>query len=467
MRHLELKHDKDCRPIQSVITFKQANSIPKMATAEFDVADLPGSPKVQASGIAKVECAIDDDPFATCSSSFAKDYAKLGTAKITIRATDVAGNQALNTHYSTVKDQVTKATIPFLTINPQGGATLAANLVPITTDGSLLTSYSLIGQGSTAATSSNIVTEYNAKWFSNSGMLRGMRAAIPLKYNSKIRVFAVPVASQDDTSTNPFDISHGVRDAGRIGTFLPAIGSRDSVTGISMESAFGASVAFSTHVPFFQALKNSTPTITNEDPRSNPISSSMLGINFNTPESSADFLFATYVHNLLNDNVGGAGFTMGGFDYHDGTRVTGDTRDTELGLRVGKAAAAAAALNKPLFIYITTDGAQRSVDSITPGSPWIGDRGSAGMQAFVVVDPEGTLDLPGSETEYMLGGFHLTSQAADDRFWSTEPRNQTMAAMAVFANYLAFNGMNDSIPTRTMGRIPNGYDRKFIRVRLK
>jgi hypothetical protein len=125
---------------------------------------------------------------------------------------------------------------------------------------------------------------------------------------------------------------------------------------------------------------------------------------------------------------------IGGFDYHNGTRTSGDAKDTEAGMVIGRILRSLAIMKKKAFIVVTSDGAVSSPESDTAGGPWMSDRGIAGSAYLIGYDPLAVHATKG----FQLG--HFTSgQVADDAFitgGSTE-----LASGAMFANYLAFNGM--------------------------
>ena len=60
---------------------------------------------------------------------------------------------------------------------------------------------------------------------------------------------------------------------------------------------------------------------------------------------------------LVVNGFSGAGtVTMGGFDYHTGDRATGELRDLRAGRCMGACLEYAARRNKPLMMYVFSDG---------------------------------------------------------------------------------------------------------------
>ena len=59
---------------------------------------------------------------------------------------------------------------------------------------------------------------------------------------------------------------------------------------------------------------------------------------------------------VINGYAGAGTITMGGFDYHDGTRATGEMRNFRAGRCIGACLEYAARKDKPLMIYVFSDG---------------------------------------------------------------------------------------------------------------
>jgi hypothetical protein len=104
---------------------------------------------------------------------------------------------------------------------------------------------------------------------------------------------------------------------------------------------------------------------------------------------------ATYSKAIVN-GYGGAGvIEMGGYDYHNGTRSRGETRDFEAGQTMGAAIEYAHRMNKPLIVYVSSDGSVRSngeLDNSIDGrgkGDWIGDAGNNSAAFMLVYNPGG------------------------------------------------------------------------------
>ena len=63
---------------------------------------------------------------------------------------------------------------------------------------------------------------------------------------------------------------------------------------------------------------------------------------------------------VINGFAGAGTISLGGFDYHDGTRATGETRNFKAGQMIGAVLEYAQRVGKPLMIYVFSDGSLNS-----------------------------------------------------------------------------------------------------------
>lgn len=157
----------------------------------------------------------------------------------------------------------------------------------------------------------------------------------------------------------------------------------------------------------------------------------LYGINAQTAANNEQRVFSTLVYNALVGNSGTVNLERGGYDYHDGTRTTGDTRDREAGEAVGRMLQMAHLLQRPVFIYVTSDGSTVSTDSASAGSSWVSDRGAAGMMYLIAYRPAGRPSTSGPQ----IGGYTAGQEADGNSAIGTNPE---AAAQAAFANYCRF-----------------------------
>jgi hypothetical protein len=143
------------------------------------------------------------------------------------------------------------------------------------------------------------------------------------------------------------------------------------------------------------------------------------------------------VYNALLGQSGTVNLQMGGFDYHNNTRNTGDQRDQAAGANIGRILDTARILGKKVFLYVTSDGSVVSDENAVPGQgTWTSDRGDAGLAMIFIYDPAGRPATSG----YQIGNF-TNGQVADPS--TPVGASPDLAAQAVFANYLQLNKRMD------------------------
>jgi hypothetical protein len=134
--------------------------------------------------------------------------------------------------------------VPFITLNLEGGAGLAANYAPRDAGMNPLTSYTKVGLGDN--TGGNVLefeTEFGVPGFPKfqgnvlSRMLVGIRNNCDAATLANTAFMAVCVQSQDDSSRNKFDASGMVFRAGLAGSYIPNLGTQSTPTGVSQDAA--------------------------------------------------------------------------------------------------------------------------------------------------------------------------------------------------------------------------------------
>lgn len=397
--------------------------------------------------------------------------------------------------YAQAEDILCKTTgggdmCPFISIKLSGGAAMAANFLPLDKGLQLLPSYSKMGMGAGATVPVDYEFANRAPFYAASGMLAGIRANASAKTLLNSNFVGTCVRSQDDSSGNKFDITGLVANSGLSGKILPNLGRAATETGVNNSFAYirppaplivgryedvvgslGVSGSLATlnqgqKSKLFRTIQSLSSTqataiqsmtggnllarllgcanadntnlianasALNIDPLSNPAFATVWGITANTNKSSQDFVFATMVYNALNGNASTVNLEMGGFDYHNGTRTSGDAKDLEAGNVMGRVLESLAVMGKKGFIVVTSDGSVTSADSAVAGSPWMSDRGTAGSAYMLTYDPAAAHKVKSSQ----LGNF-TSGQVADDTFLTGG--SSEIASGAIFVNYLSFNG---------------------------
>lgn len=397
--------------------------------------------------------------------------------------------------------------VPLITLNLAGGANLSSHWLPLDQAGQLLPSYSKVGWGKAGSFSVDYEFSNRAPFFAGSTFLAGVRSAASATTLASSAFVGISVMSQDDTSQNSFDITGLARGMGLNGKLLANLGTANTPTGNGTMPAFlpppapliisnyqditgalgiGGSleplVTAKRAGTLFEAIQklstyqagkyaglNGGTTLNNvitcraqentqlisspsgtTDPRSNANVATIWNLNANTSMSSRDYVFGSMVFNALNGNAGSANLNIGGYDYHDGTRVNGDAKDNTAGQVIGRIMQTAAILGKKVFIIVSTDGSTTSPDSDIPGAVWTSDGGIRGAMYLVAFNPMGAPTANGSQL-----GFMSAAQGAADPLISSPDR----AAAAAFVNWLSFNGQ--------MGQIDKVLPRTFSPVEIE
>lgn len=386
---------------------------------------------------------------------------------------------------------------PFIGIKLSGGAALAANFIPHTQGGQLLTSYSKMGLGAGNALNPLYTFANKAPFYDQSGVLAGITTQAKATTIAKANFVGVPVRSQDDSANNKFDITGLIGKTGLNGKILANLGRANTDTGVNAQPAYvrpssplvvqrfddvvgalgvSGSLAGLTQNQksgLFRTVASLTShqvdgikqlsggdllsrliqcaNIDNErlisnsnnlniDPLRDPAVAAIWGLTAQTNKASQDYVFATMVYNAVNGNAGTVNLEIGGFDYHNGTRTSGDAKDLEAGTVIGRVLETLAVMNKKGFIVVTSDGSVSSPESNVAGGPWASDRGICGMAYMIAYDPVAAHQTKG----FQLGHF-TEGQVADDKF--VTGGGPEIAAGGIYANYLSFNNAIGKLET--------------------
>ena len=167
-------------------------------------------------------------------------------------------------------------------------------------------------------------------------------------------------------------------------------------------------------------------------------------------DADAEFRKTAAVMKLVVSGYAGAGtITMGGYDYHDGTRATGELRDLRAGRCIGACLEYAARRGVPVMIYVFSDGSLAS-DGQVDNSPegrgklaWSGDNQQTAASFFLVYNPHGRPQLYSgdgrpAEQHQQIGWFR--SDALVETAATPAANNVNLLVETVALNYLALHG---------------------------
>jgi hypothetical protein len=159
---------------------------------------------------------------------------------------------------------------------------------------------------------------------------------------------------------------------------------------------------------------------------------------------------ATVMKMVLNGFAGAGTITLGGYDYHDGTRATGETRNFAAGQMIGAVLQYAALVKAPVMIYVFSDGslnANAMVDNSAAGRGklgWQGDNSSVASTFFLVYNPSGRPAVrPGSNQQigYFSAGGSVVSTS------SPAANSVDSLVQTVLLNYMGLSGNDGNFPS--------------------
>jgi hypothetical protein len=172
---------------------------------------------------------------------------------------------------------------------------------------------------------------------------------------------------------------------------------------------------------------------------------------FSSAEYQGDGEFrktAAIMKMVINGYAGAGTVTMGGFDYHGQGRNTGETRNFRAGRCIGACLEYAARMNKPLMIYVFSDGALSAngvVNNSVEGRgklDWASDNQATASSFVLVYKPTGRPEFRSTRKQigsYSTAGDVVTSSAA-----SANAVN--LLVETVLLNYMALHGEEGSFP---------------------
>jgi hypothetical protein len=165
-----------------------------------------------------------------------------------------------------------------------------------------------------------------------------------------------------------------------------------------------------------------------------------------------DVQMTAAVMKLVIDGYAGAGtISMGGYDYHDGTRATGETRNFKAGQMIGAALEYASRKGTPIMIQIMSDGSLTSnatVDTSTAGRnklSWQGDNSSVAATLFLVYSPKGRPVLRNGVAGQQIGYFSSDGSVVTTSSPAANSINQIPEL--IILNYMGLAGTDAQFPT--------------------
>jgi hypothetical protein len=166
--------------------------------------------------------------------------------------------------------------------------------------------------------------------------------------------------------------------------------------------------------------------------------------------TAADFsdsdiaMTATIMKLVLNGFAGAGTISLGGFDYHDNTRATGETRNFKAGQMIGAVLEYAQRLGKPVMIYVFSDGSLTSssmVDTTPEGRnklAWQGDSSAVAATFILVYSPKGRPQPLNGAASQQIGYFSSDGSVVS----TSSPGANSVVQLVemVVLNYLSLHG---------------------------
>jgi hypothetical protein len=159
-----------------------------------------------------------------------------------------------------------------------------------------------------------------------------------------------------------------------------------------------------------------------------------------------NFIMTAAVMKMVVNGLAGAGtISLSGFDYHDGTRATGETRNYQAGQCIGACLEYAKRVGVPLMIYVFSDGSLSSTGMIDTSAAgrgkfgWQGDNASTASTLFLVYNPGGRPTVnPSAATANQIGSY--TAGGAVNTASSPAANAVNLLVNTVILNYMALHG---------------------------
>jgi hypothetical protein len=166
-----------------------------------------------------------------------------------------------------------------------------------------------------------------------------------------------------------------------------------------------------------------------------------------------EFRKTASVMKMVIDGYAGAGcITMGGYDYHGGMRQEGETKDFRAGRCMGAVLEYAARMDRPVMLYVFSDGSLSSngvIDSSVAGrgkGEWTSDNQDTASPFFLVFNPPGRGGRPQLLTSagltaaqhQQLGSFSADGNVV--RSGTPGANNVNLLVEMVLLNYMALHG---------------------------
>ncbi len=345
-------------------------------------------------------------------------------------------------------------------------------------------------------------TELGIAFHADSAFLRGIRARTSASTRSQVNGAVFCARSDNDTGNNPHNPMYGINRAGADGELVALIGTRNSESGgrsaapmsmidpsvrptkvdrprdatglvdtgklvelLSREDATAVMRAVE-QISRLKVAGLSEEAMVRDliecgyihsaevvarygepgllDPEADPEIVGAEGSIFSPDElRDGSFRRTASIMKLVVGGFAGAGTVeLGGYDYHDSTRATGERRDFRAGEAMGSVLEYAARRGQPVVVYVFSDGSVASdgqIDDSEDGRGkliWKGDNSSTAATFMLVYDPAGRPRLR-REGAGQIGWFRPNGSVETASFPGAG--NVELLVEAVVLNYMALH----------------------------
>jgi hypothetical protein len=193
------------------------------------------------------------------------------------------------------------------------------------------------------------------------------------------------------------------------------------------------------------ALVNTFGNPTALNPDSDPnIVGSASSIFTATDYQDSDIRATAAIMKMVISGFAAAGtIQLGGYDYHDSTRATGETKNFHAGVCIGACLEYAKRMNKPVMIYVFSDGSLVSTgmaDTSVAGRGkygWQGDSSTTASTFFLVYNPAGRPTLMSGGSGNQIGSYN--SDGSVNTSSSPAANAVNLMVNTVCLNYMALH----------------------------
>jgi hypothetical protein len=147
---------------------------------------------------------------------------------------------------------------------------------------------------------------------------------------------------------------------------------------------------------------------------------------------------------VVNGYAGAGTVTMGGYDYHGQGRNTGETRNFRAGRCIGACLEYAARMQKPLMIYVFSDGALSAAGAVNNTADgrgkldWASDNQSTAASIVLVYKPGATRPAMINPNRLQIGSFSASGAVVTTSSPAANAVN--LLVETVILNYMALHG---------------------------